>query len=155
MEKWILVQYADMVVEVKELRRRIDALEKFLDNPPQVSDTVMGSREDLTVGPIKVTGFPNQEYWKKKLLCKRYVDMLQVKEADLLEMTCEAEAYIESMEKAELRNMFRFYFLDGYSYAKTAAAMNSLYPGRTIKYTDENVKKRIQRFFEKVPPCPE
>lgn len=36
--------------------------------------------------------------------------------------------------------------------------MNNEYPNRKIKYTDENVKKRIQRYFKKlenVPQCPE
>ena len=54
--------------------------------------------------------------------------------------------------------MFRFYFIDGLSYVKTADFMNEEYPDREIKYTDENVKKRIQRFFEKVenvPQCPD
>ena len=46
--------------------------------------------------------------------------------------------------------MFRLYFIDGLSDAKVADRMNQIFPKRKIKYTDENVKKRIQRFFEKI-----
>ena len=54
--------------------------------------------------------------------------------------------------------MFRLYFIDGLSDAKVADRMNRIFPNRNKKYTDENVKKRRQRFFEKienVPPCPD
>ena len=54
--------------------------------------------------------------------------------------------------------MFRLYFIDGYSYTAVALRMNQAFPKRKIRYTDENVKKRIQRFFknfENVPQCPD
>lgn len=76
-------------------------------------------------------------------------------EDELQELTIKAEEHIESIKKSELRIMFRFYFLDGENYAKTAMRMNCMFPGRKIPYTDENVKKRIQRYFENVPHCPE
>lgn len=50
--------------------------------------------------------------------------------------------------------MLRFYFIDDLTYAQTAEKMNALYPKRRIRYTDENVKKRIQRFFQNAPQCP-
>ena len=158
LDKEILVQYCDMKVEIKDLRKRISKLDQFLRNPPVVSDTVKGTRKDGTIGPIKITGIPDPEYQRKKGLRTKYRRMLELKEMELLELTCQAEEYIESIKKAELRTMFRFYFIDGLSYVKTADYMNQEYPDREIKYTDENVKKRIQRFFEKtenVPQCPE
>ena len=33
--------------------------------------------------------------------------------------------------------------------------MNYMFPKRKKSYSDENVKKRIQRFFQNVPQCPE
>ena len=158
MDKEVLIQYCEMKEEIKDLRQRIMKLDKFLEKPPIVADTVTGSRKDLTIGPIKITGIPDPEYTRKKNARIRYRALLEAKEAELLELTCQAEEYIESIEKAELRTMFRFYFIDGLSYVKTADCMNQEYPDREIKYTDENVKKRIQRFFEKtenVPQCPE
>ena len=150
MDKEILVQYCEMMEEIKDLRGRIRKLERFLENPPIVSDTVRGTRRDGTIGPIKVTGIPDPEYRRKKVIREKYQKMLEEKEIELLELTCQAEEYIESIEKAELRIMFRLYFIDGLSDAKVADRMNRIFPKRKVRYTDENVKKRRQRFFEKI-----
>ena len=72
-------------------------------------------------------------------------------EEELLEMTIQVEEYIESIEKSELRIIFRLYFLDDLSYPKVADQMNKMFPKRRIRYTDENVRKKIQRYFENVP----
>lgn len=150
MDQNILVQYCEVMEEIKDLRARIKKLDKFLENPPIVSDTVRGTRRDGTIGPIKISGIPNPEYCRKTNIRERYRLMLESKEAELLELTCKAEEYIESIEKPELRIMFRLYFIDGLSDAKVANQMNRMFPKRRIKYTDENVKKRRQRFFEKI-----
>ena len=150
MDQNILVQYCEVMEEIKDLRARIKKLDKFLENPPIVSDTVRGTRRDGTIGPIKISGIPNPEYCRKRNIRERYRLMLEAKEAELLELTCKAEEYIESIEKPELRIMFRLYFIDGLSDAKVADRMNRMFPKRRIKYTDENVKKRRQRFFEKI-----
>lgn len=158
MDKEVLIQYCEMKEEIKDLRRRIKELDKFLEHPPIVSDTVRGTRKDGIIGPIKVHGIPNPEYWKKEALRERYKKMLEAKESELLELMCQAEEYIESIRKPELRIMIRLFCIDGLSYPAIARSMNSIFPRRAIKYTDENVKKRIQRFFEKmknVPQCPD
>ena len=150
MDQNILVQYSDFMEEIKDLRERIKKLDQFLQNPPIVSDTVRGTRRDGTIGPIKISGIPNPEYYRKYGLRERYRKRLAAKEAELLELTCQAEEYIETIPKAELRIMFRLYFIDGLSDAQVADRMNQIFPKRKIKYTDENVKKRRQRFFEKI-----
>lgn len=150
LDKEILVQYCKMKEEIKDLRERIKRLDKFLEHPPIVADTVRGSRKDLTIGPIKVTGIPDPVYWRKQSARERYKKILELKEAELLELTSQAEEYIDSIPKAELRIMMRMFCIDGLSYVAIARSMNSTFPGRKIKYTDENVRKRIQRFFEKV-----
>jgi hypothetical protein len=140
--------------EIKDLRERIRKLDRFLSDPPVVSDTVRGTRKDGTIGPIKITGVPVPEYQRKEKIRERYREMLEEKEAELLELTCKAEEYIESIPKAEIRIMFRLYYIDGLSDAKVADRMNQIFPKRRIRYTDENVKKRRQRFFEKNSKCP-
>ena len=157
MDKDILVQYCEMKEEIKDLRQRIMKLDKFLQDPPIVADTVTGSRKDLTIGPIKVTGIPDPIYRRKQAARERYKKLLELKEAELLELTTQAEEYIDSIPKSELRIMFRLYFIDGLSDAKVADRMNWIFPNRNKKYTDENVKKKMQRFlkkFENVPQCP-
>lgn len=59
-----------------------------------------------------------------------------------------------SLGKIEEQMKSIMYFIDDLTYAQTAEKMNALYPKRRIRYTDENVKKRIQRFFQNVPQCP-
>ena len=146
MDKAILVQYCEMKEEIKDLRRRIQKLDRFLENPPLVADVVKGTRRDGTIGPIKITGIPEPEYIRKQGIRERYRKLLEAKEAELLELTCQAEEYIGSIPQSELRTMFRLYFIDGYYYAGVAMRMNSMFPKR--RYTEESVRKKITRFFE-------
>ncbi|MFQ7219453.1 hypothetical protein [Enterocloster sp.] len=155
LDKEVLIQYCEMKEEIKDIRRRIQKLDKFLSQPHQVSDTVKGTRRDGTIGSIKVTGYPVPEHYRKMAIRERYKELLEKKETELLELTCQAEEYIESIPKSEMRSMLRFSIIDGLSNAKVAECMNRMFPKRRIKYTDENVKKRIQRFFENVPLCPD
>ena len=146
MDKGILVQYCEMKEEIRDLRQRIQKLDRFLEHPPVVSDTVRGTRKDGTTGPIRITGIPNPEYYRKQNARQRYQLLLEQKEAELLELTCQAEEYIESIPQSELRIMFRLYYIDGYYYAGVAMRMNSMFPRR--RYTEESVRKKITRFFE-------
>lgn len=150
MDKKVLIQLCDMRAEIDDLRKRIDNLDKFLEDPPIVSDVVKGTRIDGTVGPIKITGIPDPKYASKQKLRKRHKYLLESAEEKLLELTCQAEEYIQTLDKSELRNLFRLYFIDGRSYTQVARCMNSMYPGRRKNYTEESVRKKIQRFFEKI-----
>lgn len=150
MEKNILVQYCKMKEEIKDIRARIRKLDKFLENPPIVADTVRGTRRDGTIGPIKVTGIPEPMYVRKQNIRKRYRLLLEKKEMELLELTCQAEEYIQSIPKSELRIMFRLYYIDGLTWVQVAHRMNSMFPNRRIKYTEDNCWRRNQRFFENV-----
>lgn len=150
MNKEVLIQYCDMIVEIKDLRRRIKKLDDFLENPPIVSDTVRGTRKDGTIGPIKITGIPDPEYRRKEGLRKRYKRMLELKEIELLELTCQAEEYIETIPKAELRIMFRLYYIDGLTWVQVAHRMNRMFPKRRMKFSEDSCRMRNARFFEKV-----
>ena len=155
MDKDILVQYCEMKEEIKDLRQRIMKLDKFLQDPPIVADTVTGSRKDLTIGPIKVTGIPDPIYRRKQAARERYKKLLELKEAELLELTTQAEEYIDSIPKSELRIMFRLYYIDGLTWVQVAHRMNSMFLKRRIKYTDDNCWRRNQRYFENVGSCRE
>ena len=155
MDKAILVQYCEMKEEIKDLRRRIQKLDRFLENPPLVADVVKGTRRDGTIGPIKITGIPEPEYTRKQGIRARYRKLLEAKEAELLELTCQVEEYIESIPKSELRIMFRLYYIDGLTWVQVAHRMNAMFPKRRIKYTEDNCWRRNQRFFENVGSCRE
>ena len=149
MDKEVLIQYCELMEEIKDIRRRIRELDKFLENPPIVADTVKGSRADLTIGPIKVNGFPDPMLYRKKRAAERYRKLLTAKEAELLELTTKAEEYIESIPKAEIRIMFRLYYIDGLTWEQVARQMNRAFPKKRISYTADSCRMRAKRFFEK------
>ena len=147
-----------MKEEIKDLRKRIEADRKELDrlNNTVVVDSVScGKKGKKPIRTVKVEGKPTVEIARKKALLKKRIAKLEHLEMELLELTNQAEEYIEQIPKSELRTMFRFYFIDGMTYIKVAEQMNRIFPKRRVKYTDENVKKRIQRFFKNVHQCPE
>ena len=150
MDKEILVQYCEMREEIKDLRKRIQKLDRFLENPPVVADVVKGTRRDGTIGPIKITGIPEPEYVRKQGIRERYSKMLELKEAELLELTCQAEEYIQGIEKADLRIMFRLYYIDGLTWVKVADTMNRMFPKKKVPYTEDSCRMRNNRFFEKL-----
>lgn len=149
LEKSVLIQYCDMQAEIKELRRLIKMTEERLEKIEQegaVSDVVSGGMGGIQ--HFTVEGFPVPGYTKAKNLLISRRERLKMKESELLELTNQAEEYIESIEKSELRIMFRLYYIEGMTWAQVAMRMNSLFPKRKIAYTEENCKKRNFRFFE-------
>lgn len=148
MDKKILIEYCDIKVEIKELRRLITQIENRLlkiEREGVVSDVVsggMGGIEHFTV-----TGFPTPEYAKVTKLLKKRREKLKLKEEELLELTNQAEEFIESIEKSELRTMFRLYYIEDFTWTQVAVRMNKLFPKRT--YTEDSCRKKNERFFEK------
>ena len=158
MDKSILSEYADMKEEIKDLRRRISEDQNRIDQLKRtiVSDSVTcGKKGKKPIRTVKIKGFPQVEINRRVALMERRQAKLQMLETDLIEKQLQVEEYIQTIQKSELRIMFRLYFIDDLSYPKVAMRMNQIYPKRKIKYTDENVKKRIQRYFENVPQCPD
>lgn len=148
MDKEILVQYCEMKEEIKDIRRRKEKLEKEIKNISIVSDSVKGTRKDGTYGSIKITGYPTPAYYRKKAAIEKLQKMLENKEAELLELMSQAEEYIESVPKSEVRTMFRLYYIDGLPWWKVAQAMNRMFPKRRVRFTEDSCWQRNKRFFE-------
>lgn len=150
-DKTVLIEYCDMQAETKQLRRMIEMTEKRLrkiDEEGVVSDVVSGGMGGIEY--FKITGYPTVERSKVKRLLLLRMKRLKIKEERLLELTNLAEEFIESIEKSELRIMFRLYYTEGLTWQQVAMRMNSLYPRRKKVYTEESCKKRNQRFFEEI-----
>jgi len=138
--------------EAKDLRKRIEKGERTIakiEEEGMVSDSVKGTRRDGTIGHIKITGFPLPEYSKVKNMMKRRIQKLKIVEEELLEALNAVDDYINSMPKSELRIMFRLYYIDDLTWPKVAMRMNERFPKRKIKYTDENCRKKHDRYLEK------
>ena len=153
MERNILVEYADMLEEIKDLRRRIQEDQKKIDQLSQtiVSDSVTcGKKGKKPLRTIKIKGFPNMEINRRIGLLKKRKAKLMLLESDLLEKQIQVEEYIDGIDKSELRMMFRLYYLDNLTWYQVALQMNQIFPKRRIKYTEDSCRMRNKRYFEKI-----
>lgn len=150
--KDILIQYCELREEIKDLRERIDRDELRLQKIEEegvVSDTVTGTRADGTIGSIKITGFPIPEYSTVKAMLKKRIAKLQIMEDELREAVNAVDDFINAIPKSDLRQMFRFYYIDDMTWRRVATNMNKRFPNRRISYTEESCRKRHDRFLEK------
>ena len=153
MDKNVLIQYVDMKEEIKDLRRRIHENERELaklENMIVTDSVTRGKRGKKPLGTVKITGRPTAAIALKQKLLKKRNDRLTALEAELLELTNQAEEYIETIPKSELRIMFRLYYIDDLTWYQVALQMNQKFPKRSIKYTEDNGRMRHNRFLEKL-----
>ncbi|MEF9840256.1 MAG: hypothetical protein RR791_04815 [Lachnospiraceae bacterium] len=124
-------------------------MEHGIKNLGEVTDSVTGTRKDGTFGSIRISGYPTPLFYKKKAAIDNLRTKLDCMELELLELTCKAEEYIESINRSELRIMFRMYYLDNMTWVQVAHRMNQMFPKRRIAYTEDNCKQRHKRYFDK------
>lgn len=153
MDKSILSEYADMKEEIKDLRRRIADDQKRIDQLRRtiVTDSVScGKKGKKPIRTVKIKGFPQVEIERRVALMEKRQAKLQMLETDLIEKQMQAEEYIQSIEKSELRIMFRLYYIDSLTWYQVALKMNQMFPKRRVKYTEDNCRIRHNRFLEQV-----
>ena len=153
MDKNVLIQYVEMKEEIKDLRRRIHENERELtklENMIVTDSVTRGKRGKKPLGTVKITGRPTAAISMKQRLLKKWNKKLEVLEIELLELTNQAEEYIETIPKSELRIMFRLYYIDDLTWYQVALQMNQKFPKRRIKYTEDNCRMRHNRFLEKL-----
>lgn len=153
MDKNILIEYADMKEEIKDLRRRIEQNKKELSrlNGQIVMDSVScGKKGKKPLGTVKITGRPVTTISRKESLLNKRIRRLEELEEELLELTIQVDEYIETIEKSELRIIFRLYYIDDLTWYQVALRMNQNFPKRKVKYTEDNCRMRHNRFLEKL-----
>lgn len=153
MDKQVLIEYADMKEEIKDLRKRIEADRRELRklNAMVIGDTVtMGKKGKKPLGTVKVEGQPIIAISRKQKAWEKKIAQMEEMEADLLEKQNEVEEYIQQIKKSEIRIMFRLYYLDDLPWYKVAIRMNQMFPNRRIKYTEDNCKQKHKRYFDKL-----
>ena len=136
MDKSILSEYADMKEEIKDLRRRITEDQKKIDqlNRLIVADSVTcGKKGKKPIRTVKIKGFPKMEIERRQALLERRQARLHMLETDLIEKQLQVEEYIQTIEKSELRIMFRLYYIDNLTWYQVALRMNQIFPKRRIK----------------------
>lgn len=115
MNRDILKKYDALKDEQGDIRKRIEQLEREMNNllDTLVSDTVMGTREDGTYGPIKIKGIPFPEYDRKKELLQQRLDRYEEIERELIGMIGEIETFISGVTDSRIRTILRLKYIDG------------------------------------------
>lgn len=140
--KDIVIQYVDLIEETKEVRMRIDKLEKEIkkmENEGSVIDCVKGGEGGIQ--NFKVEGFPVRAYSRKKTLLYIRKANLEALEMEKLETVIQAEEYINSITDARMRRLLNWRYIEDLSWIQVAHKM-----GR--KHTAESCRKAVERFFE-------
>lgn len=153
LDKSILIEYSDMKEEIKDLRRRIEQARNELGKLEQtiVTDSVTcGKKGKKPLRIVKIQGRPTLYINYKKNMQERNIRRLESLELELLKLQSQVEEYIDSIEKSELRIMFRLYYIDNLTWIQVAHRMNAMFPKKRIKYTEDSCRMRNKRFFEKV-----
>lgn len=142
LDRKILKQLSDIRKEIRDLERaavrterRINALKRN-----EVCDTVTGSRDDLTIGPIQVRGHPQKEYNKRLQELQKKKAFMEKKRTELLKLENDAEEYIQSIDDSGLRRIIRYRYIDDLGWKQVAAKMGN-------RYSEESCRKKVERFM--------
>lgn len=139
--KEILIQYSDLQQECKEVREKIEKLERQIEkieSDGAVADKVRGG--DGGLQSFKIEGFPYPEYSRKKtLLCARKATLSEL-EMELLETLNDVEIFITSIKDSHIRRIVNLRVVDGLSWNEVARRIGG--------NTEDSVKKAFYRFME-------
>ena len=141
MDRQSLKQISDIRMEIRNLERAEGQLEKEIDtlNQNKVYVNVIGSRQDLTIGPIKVRGHP-KGYEKKLSGLQKKKALIEKKRTELLQLENKAVEYILSIEDSGLRQIIMLRYIDDLSWQQVAARMG-------YRYSAESCRKKAERFM--------
>lgn len=140
--KEILIQYADLQKEVKEIREKISKLEEQIDKIEQqgtVKDKVMGGEGGLQ--PFHIEGFPYPEYSRKKTLLYARKATLSELEMELLETLNDVETFISSIKDSHIRRIVNLRVVEGLSWQKVADKIGG--------NTEDSVRMAFERYIKK------
>lgn len=139
--KEILIQYSDLQQECKEVREKIEKLERQIakiEADGAVVDKVLGGLGGLQ--SFKIEGFPYPEYSRKKTLLYARKATLSELEMELLETLNEVEEFIASISDSHIRRIVNLRIIDGLSWNEVARKIGG--------NTEDSVKKAFYRFME-------
>ena len=139
--KEILIQYSDLQQECKEVREKIEKLEKQIakiEEDGAVIDKVRGG--DGGLQSFKIDGFPYPEYSRKKTLLYARKATLSELEMELLETLNEVEEFIASISDSHIRRIVNLRVIDGLPWNEVARKIGG--------NTEDSVKKAFYRFME-------
>ena len=140
--KEVLIQYSDLQQECKEVREKIEKLERQIakiEADGAVVDKVRGGLGGLQ--SFKIEGFPYPEYSRKKTLLYARKATLSELEMELLETLNDVEEFIASINDSHIRRIINLRVVDGLSWNKVADRIGG-------GNTEDGVKKTFYRFMD-------
>lgn len=140
--KEILMQYADLQKESKEIRGRIEKLEdqiERIETQGAVVDKVSGGEGGIQ--SFKIEGFPYPEYSRKKTLLYARKATLSELELEIIETLNEVEAFISTVKDSHMRRIITLRVVDGLTWNQVASKIGG--------NTEDSVRKAFDRFMEK------
>lgn len=140
--KEILIQYADLQKESKEIRGRIEKLEEQIErieSQGAVVDKVSGGEGGIQ--SFKIEGFPYPEYSRKKTLLYERKATLSELELEIIETLNEVESFISTVKDSHMRRIITLRVVDGLTWNQVASKIGG--------NTEDSVRKAFDRFMEK------
>lgn len=143
-EKNVLKQYSSVKKEIADLEQMIaNSNRKIKKYEKQVvSDTVIGTRQDGTTGPMKITGIAQQYIDRENELNEKRIQRMGRCKGRLGKLLEETEEYIETIQDSEIRRIARWRYLEELEWNQVAVQM-----GRG--YSAGACRKKMERFLQK------
>jgi len=141
--KEILIQYADLQEEVKEIRERIAKTEEQISKIEEegtVIDTVRGGLGNNQ--HFKIRGFPYPEYSRKMTLLYSRKATLASLETEILETLNKVEEFIAGIDDSRIRRIINLRFIENLSWNQTAHKIGG-------NATADSIRMEFKRFMEK------
>ena len=143
-EKNVLKQYSSVKKEIADLeqmmansKRKIKKYEKQV-----VSDTVIGTRQDGTTGPMKITGIAQQYIDREYELNEKRIQRMGRCKERLGKLLAETEEYIDTIPDSEIRRIARWRYLEELEWNQVAIRMGK-------GYSKDSCRMRMERFLQK------
>lgn len=142
--KNILLQYADLQQEIKEISQRIAMLKEKLERIEEegnVKDAVKGGAGNLQT--FHIEGFPVADAEETVYLIKKNMRILRERKEKAQEMLIEGERYINSIDDSRIRRMAMIKYIEGETWEIVAMRMGRMYTG-------ESCRKQMERFLKNI-----
>lgn len=123
--------------EIADLENRIQKIEKQCE---MASDVVQnGYKKHAVIHGIDLV--------RKHKLDNNY-DKLEKFKNNLKQKKKDIEDYIETIQNSEIRQIFRYRYLDGKNWVQVAHKMNETYKNKT--YNEDSVRMKHDRYINKI-----
>ena len=147
MEKWALMQYAELVKEREDVRRRLRRTEARLTKIEEdgflVADSVTcGKRGKKPLGTKVIRGIPFSELGELMRRLGIQKAQLEKAEAKVTEGVKAAEDFIQGVTDSRMRRLLRYRYLDGLGWTEVAVRMGG-------RHTADGCRMAVERYLAK------